>query len=79
MATVCEASPVSLSYFAANITVLFAVGALADMISEVSSVPLSPKSLNRPRHMQGMSISFTSATVRIRHSLSAALAFVFAR
>ena len=39
-ATVCDARPVSLPYFAANITVLFALGADAVAIGRVMMKPL---------------------------------------
>ena len=41
--TVCAARPVSLSYLAANITVLLADGALAVRTSVASNVPRMPK------------------------------------
>ena len=41
-ATTLEESPVSRPYLAANMTVLFAVGALAEMMQEVSSAPVTP-------------------------------------
>ena len=42
-ATVCEAVSRSLPYFAANMTVLFAVGAEAEMSSAVKSTPEMPQ------------------------------------
>ena len=44
-ATVFEASPVSLPYFAENIMVLFALGDDAVMAQAVKSVPVTPQSL----------------------------------
>lgn len=51
IATVWDASPVSLLYFAAKTTVMFAGGALAAIIIAVSSAPVMPQSLKTPRHM----------------------------
>ena len=44
-ATVFEATPVSLPYFAENIIVLFALGEAAVMAQAVRSVPVTPQSL----------------------------------
>ena len=79
IATVWDASPVSLLYFAAKTTVMFAGGALAAIIIAVSSAPVMPQSLKTPRHMSGITASFISATQSIRHSLSADFIFAFER
>lgn len=70
---------VSLLYFAAKTTVMFAGGALAAIIIAVSSAPVMPQSLKTPRHMSGITASFISATQSIRHSLSADFIFAFER
>ena len=77
-ATVCEARPVLRSYFAANITVLFAVGAPAEIESATSSEPVMPTSLNPDISRSGKMISFINATVKIRQFLKMLLKFVFA-
>ena len=74
IATVWDARPVSLLYFAAKTTVMFAGGALAAIIIAVSSAPVMPQS-----HMSGITASFISATQSIRHSLSADFIFAFER
>lgn len=61
-ATVFEATPVSLSYFEANINVLFAQGTLAVIALATSSVPVIPHSLYIPRQINGIKISFKNAT-----------------
>ena len=79
IATVWDASPVSLLYFAAKTTVMFAGGALAAIIMAVSSAPVMPQSLKTPRHTRGITPSFISATQSILHSLSADFIFAFER
>lgn len=60
-ATVLEAKPVSRPYFAANITVLLAVGALAEIMQEVSSVPVMPHSRKINSRRAGSANSFRKA------------------
>ena len=60
-----EASAVSLSYFAANITVLLAVGAEALNAQAAISVPPYPNSLKQPIVISGTRISFTMADPKI--------------
>ena len=60
-ATVCEARPVSLSYFAAKRAVLLALGALAGTITEPRSTPPMPRSLKSTSKITGVTISLIAA------------------
>ena len=63
-----DANAVSRLYFAANITVLLAVGADALKAQAVSNVPPKPKSFNEKIVTSGTIITFTSAETKIRLS-----------
>ena len=77
-ATVWEASPVSRSYLAENITVLFAVGAPTEIERATRRAPEIPTSLNAVISRRGRTMSFTSATAKMRQFLKIVLKFVFA-
>ena len=78
IATVCDARPVLRSYFAANITVLLAVGAPAEIERATRREPEIPANLNAVMRSRGSTRSFTTATVNIRQFLKMDLKFVFA-
>lgn len=61
-AIVCEAAAVSFPYLVANITVLFAVGAEAEIRSAVQSTGGTPKSFKPPSMTAGNTINFKNAT-----------------
>ena len=60
-----DATAVSRSYFAANITVLLAVGAEALKAHAAISVPPYPKSFKQPIVISGTHISLTIADPKI--------------
>ena len=77
IATVFEAKTESLPYLAANITVLLAVGALAEIIKADSRVPVKPNDLNKASITSGRIISLNKATIKILPSLKIFLISTF--
>ena len=63
--TVCDASPVSLPYFALNITVLLADGAHEEIITAIRIVPLIPSSLYITYITAGKAISLINPARKI--------------
>lgn len=61
-ATTFEATPVSLPYFAENITVLFALGTDAEIRQAVRIAPPTPQSLNIQSIINGKTTSFNTIT-----------------
>ena len=62
MAMVFEAAPVSLLYFAANITVLFALGTAAEIMQAVVSIGESENTLQSRSITTGTKISLIADT-----------------
>ena len=60
--TTLDATPVSLPYFAENITVLFALGTDAEIRHAVRRTPVTPQRRNTASIISGNAISLSKAT-----------------